>query len=351
MRARGRLPVALDAMGGDNAPGEVVLGAVQAARDLGLGITLVGPEATVRTELARHNITGLNLEVANADEVIGMDEHPAEAVRAKRRNSMTVALELVRDGRAGAAVTAGNSGAMLAASLFTLRRIPGVERPALGAVFPSANGRRCLVADVGANTDSKPTYLVQFALMGAVYMDKVFGVPNPRVGLLSNGEEATKGDQLTQAAHQLLKAAAGPARMNFIGNVEGRNVFDGSVDVVACDGFVGNVLLKTSEGLSRLLLGAIRGAITSNPLTMAGGLLAQGAFGKVRREFDYEEYGGAPLLGVNGVSIIAHGRSGAKAIKSALRTASQASAAKVPALIQDGMAAIGARAGMADAGD
>lgn len=334
--------IALDAMGGDNAPGQIVQGAVEAARELGIGVVLVGPEATVRAELAHHNTTGLDLEIVHADQVIGMDEHPAEAVRSKRRNSMTVALELVRDGRAIAAVSAGNSGAMLAASLFTLRRIPGIDRPALGGMFPAAGGKRTLVIDIGANTDSRPTYLVQFALMGSIYMEKVFRVANPRVGLLANGEEETKGDQLVQEAHQLLKAAAGPAGLNFIGNVEGRDVNAGSVDVIVCDGFVGNVLLKVSEGLSRVLLDSIRSALKANPITMLGAALALPAFGRVRREFDYEEYGGVPLLGVNGVSIVSHGRSGPKAIKSALRVARQAAEAQVPKLIAEGMARMAA---------
>jgi phosphate acyltransferase len=334
--------IALDAMGGDNAPDQIVAGAVQAARELGIGVALVGPEAVVRAELAKHTTAGLDLEVVNADEVIGMDEHPAEAVRTKRRNSMTVALELVRDGRAIAAVSAGNSGAMLAASLLTLRRIPGIDRPALGGVFPAAGGRRTLVLDIGANTDSKPAWLVQYAVMGSIYLEKVFGVPTPRVGLLANGEEDTKGDQLVQQTHSLLRAAAPTAGIHFIGNVEGRNINDGSVDVVVCDGFVGNVVLKLSEGLSKLLQDSIKQAITSSPITAVGGLIASSAFGKVRRQFDYEEYGGVPLLGVNGVSIVSHGRSGAKAIVSALRVARQAADARVPQLIAEGMARVSA---------
>jgi glycerol-3-phosphate acyltransferase PlsX len=342
--------VALDAMGGDNAPGEIVLGAVQAARELGIGVLLVGPEPTVRAELARHDTAGLALDVVHADQVIGMDEHPAEAVRAKRRNTMTVALELVRDGQAMAAVTAGNSGAMLAASLFTLRRIRGIDRPALAGVFPAAGGRRTLVLDIGANTDSKPPYLVQFAVMGALYMEHVFGVTRPRVGLLANGEEPTKGDQLVQEAHALLQAAAGPAGLNFIGNIEGRDINTGTVDVVVCDGFVGNVVLKLSEGLSKMLLETIRGAITASPVTAVGGLLARPAFARVRKQLDYEEYGGVPLLGVNGVSIISHGRSGAKAIKNALRVARQTAESRVPELIATGMGRIAAGSGAARKG-
>ncbi|HEV2238404.1 MAG TPA: phosphate acyltransferase PlsX [Ktedonobacterales bacterium] len=336
--------IALDAMGGDNAPGQIVEGGVWAARDLGVAIALVGPEPVIRAELARHDTTGLRLDVVHADEVIGMDEHPAEAVRTKRRNTMTVALELVRDGTASAAVSAGNSGAMLAASLFTLKRIPGVDRPALGGIFPAAGGKRTMVLDIGATTDSKPAYLVQFAVMGALYLEQVFGVARPRVGLLANGEEETKGDELVRAAHALLKVAAPAAGINFIGNVEGRDINAGTVDVVVCDGFVGNVLLKVEEGLSKMLLETIRTAITGNPITAVGGLLARPAFNEVRRQTDYEEYGGVPLLGINGVSIVSHGRSGPKAIKSAIRVARQAAEAQVPRLIAEGMARVAATA-------
>src|SRR5437660_8843933 len=215
--------VALDAMGGDNAPGEIVLGAVQAAREYGIGVYLVGREEVIRTELARHDTSGLDLPIIHTDEVIEMDEHPANAVRRKKNASMTLALQLVRDGKALGAVSAGNSGAMMAASLFTLKRIEGVERPALGGVFPTKDGA-CLVIDMGANTDCKPEYLQQFALMGSIYMERIFSIPSPRVGLLANGEEETKGDQLVIEAHQLLKASAATLGLNFIGNIEGRDI-------------------------------------------------------------------------------------------------------------------------------
>jgi glycerol-3-phosphate acyltransferase PlsX len=263
---------------------------------------------------------------------------------------MSVALEQVRDGHAIAAVSAGNSGAMLAASLFTLRRISGVERPALAGVFPAANEQRTLVLDIGANTDSKPAWLVQYAVMGSIYMAKAFGVDNPRVGLLANGEEDTKGDQLVQQAHALLRATAGPAGINFVGNIEGRDVNAGTVDVVVCDGFVGNVVLKLSEGVSKMLQDAIKQAIMSSPITALGGLIASSAFAKIRKQFDYEEYGGVPLLGLNGVSIVSHGRSGPKAIKSALRVARQVAEARVPQLIAEGMVRVAAAAPAGGAG-
>src|SRR5690348_5502446 len=245
--------IAVDAMGGDYAPSEVVLGAVQAARELGVGIYLVGPEALLAAELAKHDTAGLDITIVHTDEVIGMEEHPAEAVRSRRRNTISLAHELVRDGKAVGAVSAGNSGAVMAAALLVLRRIKGVDRPAFGTVLPAMAGARTLVLDVGANTDCKPEWLEQFALMGSAYMPSAFGVASPRVGLLSNGEEETKGDQVVQEAHRLLKAAASRAGINFVGYIEGRDINAGTLDVVVCDGFVGNVVLKLSEGLSKML--------------------------------------------------------------------------------------------------
>ncbi len=325
--------VALDAMGGDFAPAEVVKGAVQAAGEYNMGVLLVGPEPLIRAELAKYDITGLDLEVVHTDEVIGMDEHPAEAVRSKRRNSITLCHELVRDGKAIGAVSAGNSGAVMAAAMFTYRRIKGIDRPAFGGVLPAAGGKQVMVLDMGANTDCKPQWLLQFALMGSAYMAAVFGQQRPRVGLLSNGEEETKGDQLTQEAHALLKAVAPGIGLNFIGNIEGRDINAGGVDVVVCDGFVGNVVLKSAEGLSKMLLETIRRELTAGPITTIGAALAKPAFDRVRKQLDYEEYGGVPILGVNGVSIISHGSSKAKAIKNAIRVARQAAQANLPATI------------------
>jgi len=343
--------VALDAMGGDYAPAEVVAGAVEAARQLGIAVTLVGPESAIRAELAKHETTGLDLDVVHTDEVIGMDEHPAEAVRAKRRNSITLCHELVRDGQAEAAVSAGNSGAVMAAAIFTLRRIRGVDRPAFGGVVPAAHGKKTLVLDMGANTDCKPPYLLQFAVMGSAYMESVFKVTRPRVGLLANGEEETKGDQLTQQAHQLLKAAAPGIGLNFIGNVEGRDINAGTVDVVVCDGFVGNVVLKLSEGLARMIQGTLREQIYAGTLTKVGGLLAKPAFDRMRKELDYEEYGGVPVLGVNGVSIISHGRSKAKAIRNAIRVAHEAAQAHLSEMIARGVQGLDGAATVSSSGE
>jgi glycerol-3-phosphate acyltransferase PlsX len=349
--------VALDVMGGDYAPGEIVLGAVQAAREQGIGVWLVGPEPVIQAELAKLGVRlgsaggsesgagvaapGLDLAIVHTDEVIGMDEHPAEAVRSRRRNSITLCHELVRDGKAIGAVSAGNSGAVMAAALLTLKRIKDVDRPAFGTVLPAAGGARTLVLDVGANTDCKPEWLLQFALMGAAYMRSAFGLASPRVGLLANGEEESKGDQLVREAHQLLKATAASAGINFVGNIEGRDINAGTVDVVVCDGFVGNVVLKLSEGLSKMLQATIKSQLLASPLSAVGAALAKGAFDRVRKLTDYEEYGGAPVLGVNGVSIVSHGRSRAKAIKNAIRVACQVADARLPQVIAEGMQRLG----------
>jgi glycerol-3-phosphate acyltransferase PlsX len=329
--------VALDAMGGDHAPGEIVLGAVQAAREYGFGVYLVGQEDAIKAELAKHQTDGLDLPIVHTDEVIPMDEHnPARAGRNKN-TSMVRAVELVHEGEAIGAVSAGNSGAMMAAASFALRRIKGVERAALGGVLPTKDGI-CLVIDMGANTDCKPEYLQQFALMGSIYLERIMHVQSPRVGLLSNGEEEGKGNLQVQETHQLLKANAATLGINFIGNVEGRDIFSGTVDVVVCDGFVGNVVLKVSEGLSETLLGMVRAEMTrSLPNKLAAAVL-RGDLRKMGRRLDYSEYGGLPLLGINGSAIISHGRSNAKAIKNALRVARQTAEAHVAQAIADGLA-------------
>jgi len=331
------LPIALDAMGGDYAPAEIVLGAIQAAREYGAPVILVGHEERVRAELARHDTAGLPLSIVHTDEFIGMDEHPASALRHKKRASLAVAIELVRDGHAAGAVSAGNSGAMMAAALFILKRLPGVDRPALAAMYPTSKGK-CLLVDVGANTNAKPHHLVQFALMGSTYMEHVFGVPRPRIGLLSNGEEETKGDRLVQATYPLLRAAATATNLNFIGNVEGKDIPRGTADVIVMDGFVGNVALKLSEGLAEMVFGMIRSELTSSPMNRLAGAVLRPALKRVYKRLDYEEYGGSPLLGVNGVAIIAHGRSRARAIKNAIRVARQAAETDTPGTIATGLA-------------
>jgi glycerol-3-phosphate acyltransferase PlsX len=329
--------VALDAMGGDNAPGEVVLGAVQAAREYGIGVYLVGQETAIRAELAKHDTQGLDLPIIHTDEFIEMGEHPADAVRHKKQASLTLALELVRDGKALGAVSAGNSGAMMAASLFTLKRIPGVERPAIGGLLPTRSGV-CLLLDIGANTDCKPEYLQQFAFMGSVYMQRIFYIQSPRVGLLSNGEEATKGNKQVLETHPLLKSNADTLGLNFLGNVEGRDIFQGNADVVVCDGFVGNVVLKASEGLAETIISLLREQMTSTPINKLAAAVLRPALRKVFKRLDYSEFGGVPLLGVNGSAIISHGRSNAKAIKNALRVARQTAETGIVQVIGEGIA-------------
>ena len=338
MSAKASVRVALDAMGGDNAPGEIVLGAVEAAREYGVGVYLVGNEAAIRAELAKHDTNGLDLPIVATDEIIPMDEHnPAKAVRQKRNSSMVRAVELVKDGSAVGAVSAGNSGAMMAASLFVLKRLPGVERPALGGLLPTKDSA-CMVIDMGANTDCKPEYLQQFALMGSIYMERIRHLSSPKVGLLSNGEEEGKGNQQVQEAHQLLKANAKTMGVNFIGNVEGRDIFSGTVDVVVCDGFVGNVVLKLSEGLSETLLGLIRAEMTKSLPNKLAGAVLRSDLRTMGKRLDYAEYGGLPLLGVNGSAIVSHGRSKAKAIKNALRVARQTAETGVAGAIAEGLA-------------
>jgi glycerol-3-phosphate acyltransferase PlsX len=312
--------IALDAMGGDHAPAVTVAGAVAAARRLGVGVALVGARPAIEAELAKHQTAGLDLTIVEASETIGMDEHPAQAVRRKPNNSISVATRLVKEGQAAAVVSAGNSGAMMAAALFVLGRIKGIDRPAIATVFPCTGGQVLLI-DVGAITDPDPANLVQFAQMGDIYLRAVFGVARPRIGLLSNGEEPTKGSKLVQEAHALLRQQPG---LNFIGNVEGKDVPAGLADVVVCDGFAGNVLIKTAEGVATYIRQVLREEVTRTPWHKLLALGLRGAFRRVGARLDYAEFGGAPLLGVEGVVIIAHGRSNARAIENAVRVARQA---------------------------
>lgn len=333
---RANIRVALDAMGGDHAPGEIVLGAVEAAREYGIGVYLVGRQDQIQAELARYDTSNLDLPVLHAEEIIPMDEHdPARAARNKE-TSLVRSLQLVRDGEAVGAVSAGNSGAMMAASLFTLKRLPGVERPALGGVFPTRDGV-CLVIDIGANTDCKPEYLQQFAIMGSIYMQRLFHIRSPRIGLLANGEEEGKGNEQVQQAHLLLKASSQALGLNFIGNIEGRDIPTGGADVVVCDGFVGNVVLKLSEGLSETLIDLIKAQIASDLPGKLAGAVVRPRLRKLVKRLDYAEYGGVPLLGVNGPAIISHGRSKARAIKNALRVARQTAETHVAEAISEGL--------------
>jgi len=311
--------IALDAMGGDNAPAAIVQGACWAARDAGLRVTLVGPKDAIEAELANNDPRPDTITVVHAPEVIAMDEEPARAARQKKESSIVVGLRLVRDGQADAFVSAGNTGAVMAGSILYLHRIRGIERPSLAGLLP-LSGKLTVLLDVGANADAKPEYFVQWAQMASAYMSRVWKRENPKVALLNIGEEDSKGNALTQEASELLRASD----VNFIGNLEGRDVPFAKADVIVTDGFTGNVVVKTMEGMADYVMGEIRAAIKSRPWYMAAGAVLLPAFGNVRKKTDYREYGAGPLLGVNGLVFVGHGRSDAKAIYSALRVARDA---------------------------
>jgi phosphate acyltransferase len=328
--------IALDAMGGDHAPRVEVEGAVLAARELGVRILLVGRPEAIKAELARHPHRGLPLEVVPASEVITMTDVPAQALRKKRDSSVHVAARLVREGVADGLMSAGNTGAVLAVARFVLGALPSVSRPALAAPFPTARGGAAVILDVGANVDSKASHLVQFAVMGEIYYRTVFRVRRPRVGLLSIGEEESKGNELVREAYNELKHVP----LHFVGNVEGRDVFTGQVaDVIVCDGFIGNIALKISEGAAELIAAKLKEALKSNLRAQVGFVLSKRAYEEFRRKIDYSEYGGAPLLGVRGVAIIAHGRSNPNAIKNAIRVGAEMAQGHVNEKIERDLAA------------
>ncbi len=311
--------VALDAMGGDHAPAETVAGALLARNELGIEIALVGPREIIAAELARHGETPSGIEIIHASEAIGMDEHPAQAVRGKRDASINVAMGMVKRGVASSFVSAGNTGAVMAAALMTLGRIHGIERPALGTIAPYTD-TGVLVLDVGANADVRPNYLVQFAQMGAVYAERVMGVRHPRVALLNIGGEETKGSELMQDVYGRL----GKTNINFIGNIEGGEVHRGRADVIVTDGFTGNVAVKVTEGASDFIFHELRSALTSKLRYKLAAMVLKPALLALRDKMDPGTYGGVPLLGVNGVVIIAHGISDARAIRNAVRAANEA---------------------------
>jgi len=337
--------IALDAMGGDRAPAVPVAGAVQAARLYGIEVPLVGRPEVIQAELAKHDTRGLSLPIVPASQVVEMTDH-VDAVRARKDASMNVGARLVRRGEADGFVSAGHSGAVMAAALFNIGRIPGIKRPALGTVYPTIPGH-CFVLDVGANTECTPLYLLQFALMGSIFMEKIYGLPRPRVALLSNGEEEDKGNLLVRQATPLLKASG----LNFIGNAEGKDVPKGLADVIVTDGFSGNVLIKLSEGLvvalgliivnelkagvvgKLALLLAVPGAILALPTL----LLSLPALRRIVRRFYYAEFGGAHLLGVNGPVVVAHGRSNVKAIQNAIRVCKESVERDVVGTIREGV--------------
>jgi glycerol-3-phosphate acyltransferase PlsX len=313
------LVIALDAMGGDNAPGEIVAGAVRAARELGLRVALVGPPEPITVELAKHGGKPDTVTIVPASEVIEMDEQPAQAARHKKDSSIVVGMRMVKDGQAGAFVSAGNTGAVMAAAIMYLGRIKGIERPTLVGLMP-LSGKLTVFLDIGANADCKPSYLMQFAQMASAYMERVWKVERPKVALLNIGEEETKGSSLAQEAYALLAKSD----LNFIGNVEGQHVPTDIADVIVTDGFTGNVVVKTMEGMADFIMNQLRSAIKSRPWYAAAGLALRPAFNQMRKKMDYREYGAGPLLGVNGLVFVGHGRSDALAIFSALRVAREA---------------------------
>ncbi len=310
--------IALDAVGTDKAPEPEIRGAILACRALPVRVHLVGPEPELRDLLDEYlQDEDLPIVIHHASERIGMEEKAAHAVRTKRDSSLRVGLKLVREGKAVGFVTAGNTGAAMATAKMVLGALPGVDRPALATPMPSSTGNPCVLLDVGANVDCKPHNLEQFAVMGEIYARTVLKINEPRVGLLSIGEEEAKGNDLTREAFPLLKAL--PIR--FIGNVEGRDIFSGLADVIVCDGFVGNVALKTSEGVGRFVREVLRQSLTRTVTAQVGALLSRRAFNEFRRRLDYREYGGAPLLGVRGVCIIGHGSSNDRALFNGIRVA------------------------------
>lgn len=307
--------IAVDAMGGDFGPAVVVPGAVEAARLHDLHVLLVGDTPKVEAELARLDLKGIGCEIVQADDVVHMNEKPSDILRRKKNASIQVACRLVKEGAADGVVSAGHSGATVACGMFIMGRLPGVERPALAALLPTEK-EPVVVLDAGANVDCRPYHLFQFGLMGDAFARDLLGYAAPRVSLLSIGEEEGKGNSQVKEAYELLKMAH---NLNFIGNAEGRDIFTGDVDVVVCDGFVGNVVVKMSEGLAASLVRMLKRVFTSGVMPALGALLARGAFRNFARTIDYAEYGGAPLLGLQGLAIVCHGRSNARAMTNAIR--------------------------------
>lgn len=326
------MKIAVDAMGGDFAPQRVVEGAVLAAGNFGHEIILVGDEAKVGEELKRHRISGLGITIHHAVEVVRMDESPVEALRKKKKSSIRLAVNLVKEGVADALLSAGNTGAVMATSQFVLRTIPGVDRPAIATVLPNVKGVS-LILDVGANVDSRPYHLIQFAIMGELYARHTLGKENPSVGLLNIGAEEVKGTELTREVLKTLKSLP----INFVGNVEGRDVYNGNVDVIVCDGFVGNIALKISEGVASAMGTVLRDEIEASGWRKIGYTLLAPAFARFKKRFDYSEYGGAPLLGVNGNVIISHGGSSVKALMNGIRSAGECVEHGIPEKIAAGM--------------
>ncbi len=323
------MKIAVDAMGGDFAPQNIVEGAVLAAREFGVPVVLVGDQEAVRKEIARHpGNDSLPLTVVHASEAVAMDESPLSPIRKKKDSSIKVAYDLVKKGEASALFSAGNSGAVLATAVFVLGKLKGVDRPAIGTIFPTLKGWTLLL-DAGANVDCKAFHLVQFAIMGEAYAKYILKIKNPAVGLLSNGEEESKGNELIRETNAILRKTS----IGYIGPVEGRDIFNGRADVVICDGFVGNAALKICEGLAEAIGSMIKEEVKGSFMAKMAYLLARGAVNGIKKKLDYSEYGGAPLLGVDGVVIIGHGRSSPKAVKNAIRLGHEFAQIGLPKLL------------------
>jgi glycerol-3-phosphate acyltransferase PlsX len=332
------MKVVLDAMGGDFAPHVPVLGAVQAAKEFNARVILVGDEKQIKAELSKLSYPKELIEVVHADDSIPMDEQPSKALK-RKNSSVHLGLNLIKSGEADAFVSAGNTGAVMAVALFTVGRIKGVERPAISAILPNLTGHTFLL-DVGANVDCKPHHLLQFAVMGSAYAKYVLGDENPRVGLLNIGEEEGKGNELTKEAYKLLKQAKEKG-LNFLGNAEGRDIYSGKFDVVVCDGFVGNVALKLSESLAKILAKILKEEIEKHFISKLGAITLKPAIKSFKKRIDYAEWGGAPLLGIKAPVIISHGSSNAKAIKNAIKTAGQFVKSELNAKIEEEIARYG----------
>ncbi len=326
------MKIAVDAMGGDYAPGRVVEGAVLAARNFGVEILLVGDETRVMEELKRFDFSGLGISVRHAAEVVRMEDSPVEALRKKKNSSIRVAVDLVKNGEADAMISAGNTGAVMATAQFVLRTVQGVDRAAIATVLPNVLGIS-LMLDVGANVDSKPQHLVQFGIMGELYARHVLGKENPTVGLLNIGAEDVKGNELTREVLAGLRSLP----IHFIGNIEGRDVYNGNVDVIVCDGFVGNIALKISEGLATAMGQVLREEIAASGWRKIGYRILTPVFQRFKKRFDYSEYGGAPLLGLNGNVLISHGGSSVKALMNGIRIAGECVEQRIPEKITAGM--------------
>ncbi len=327
------MKLAIDGMGGDKAPGVVVAGAVEAANMFGHNVIVVGKEDRLAKELSKYSVTKGKVEIVHASEVVEMGESPIAPIRSKKNSSISVAVDLVKKGEADAIVSAGNTGACVCAATFKLGLLKSIERPGISIVFPTSDGGNALMIDVGANIDPKAIHILQYGLMASAYCKYILKKENPRVGLLSIGEEETKGTGFIKESHKLLDASG----LNFSGNVEGRDIFTGACDIILCDGFVGNVVLKVSESLAGAVGTLLKRELSRNLMTKVGAVLCKSTFDALKKELDYAEYGGAPLLGVNGTCIISHGSSGAKAIRNALRVAAEFTTQKVNSHIMEGL--------------